>query len=102
FYFLRYERGGKDVLYKIAIAGYYVLPFSFIVQLAGRVGLYMQTALIAVIPMLIKRIKSKYVRRVIVLSYIAMTLLGYYKLFNSEVFREKYENYKTIFSANVK
>ncbi|RXK88058.1 EpsG family protein [Chlorobaculum sp. 24CR] len=101
-YYSRNERSGEDLLYKIAIAGYYVLPFSFIVQLAGRVGLYMQPALIAVIPMIIKSIKSKDVRRVIVLSYVAMTLLGYYKLFNSEVFREKYENYKTIFSANVK
>jgi hypothetical protein len=95
----RFQKNHNELLFKIAIVSYYVIPLGFLIQLIGRVGMYMEPVMMAVIPIIFVCIKDKNVKSMFITSYIFMTLYSFYIFFNSEVWRDAFGIYHTIFSA---
>lgn len=89
----------KDILFKLSIASYYVIPLGFIVALMSRVGMYLQPVMMAVIPIILINIQDKKLRFLFLSSYLLMTLYSFYFFFQSDVWRDAFGTYKTILSA---
>lgn len=89
----------KRRLVCIACIGSFIIPFSLIIPLIGRVGMYFSAYTIFSIPITYKWITRKELKLLFMLIYLLITLYDYFGFFSSEVFSKEYSTYKTIFSA---
>lgn len=89
----------KRRLICIACIGFFITPFTLIVPLMNRVGMYFAAYSVFAIPITYDWIKRKELRYSFLVIYILMALYSYFGFFSSEVFSEAYSTYKTIFSA---
>lgn len=89
----------KRRLVCIACIGSFIAPFTSIIPLIGRVGMYFSAFTIFSISITCKWIKRKELRLSFMFIYILITLYDYFGFFSSEVFSKAYSTYKTIFSA---
>lgn len=88
----------KRRLICIACIGFFIAPFSLIIPLIDRVGMYFNAFSIFAIPITYRWIKRREFRFSFLAIYIFLTLYNYYTFFNSDVYSEAFSNYKTIFS----
>jgi len=102
--YAQFQTGAISLLFKIGILALFVEPFGFDIVMISRMGMYFQPALLAVIPLVIWNIKGHNIYRTcskcsLVAAYIVITLYSFYGFFQSEVWRDRFGTYKTIFSA---
>ena len=147
-FYAQYQTGALLVLFKIAILAFFIEPLAFDIVMLSRGGMYVQPALVAVLPVVFWNMSGQHmcpsgsfmpavsretsraaiVRRnaasgaatcmrkavagdpniyltttthVIVAAYLVITLYSFYGFFQSEVWRDRFGTYKTIFSAPV-
>mgnify|MGYP003292522139 CR=1 FL=1 len=86
-------------LVAIATVGFMILPFSQIIPLIGRVGMYFNVFSIGAFTKAYSSIKYRYVRYGLVCIFVFMTLYDYWLFFNVGVFSKSYSTFHTIFSA---
>lgn len=98
-YFERLQKKEIALVFKIAIFGFIMMPFNLIIELIGRLGLYFTPATIIVYPIILMNLK-KPVSKIIYLTLL-LTFITYkfFQFFYSDVYRDAYAVYQTIFSA---
>ena len=84
----------------LANIGFMVTPFSQVIPMASRVGIYFGIYRIAALPIIYKAISNKWIRLVLILLFLFITLYDYYLFFNQGSFAEKYREFHTIFSVH--
>ena len=99
-FFERVQTQANSLLFKIAIISFIFSPLGLGVQMLGRVAMYMQPTLIAVIPTVLSNIKDRSLRIVVLASFLVITMYSFYSFFQSDVWGERFRTYKTIFSAS--
>lgn len=87
-----------QVAYKLVIISYIISPLSLSVGMVGRVNFYFIFFQIFTIPFVFSSIKNKNLKVIYLLFNILFTIYGLYNFFDSDVFKEKYNDYKTIFN----
>jgi len=98
-YYDRYQMKETALLFKIAILGYFIIPFALMISALGRIGMYFQVVTIAVFPYVIGSIKNILVKNTVLALIIFITLYEFYVFFQSEIYSEAFGTYLTIFSA---
>jgi transmembrane protein EpsG len=88
------------LVFKIAIVSFIFIPLSLLIQLIGRVGMYFAPATIIVYPIILADLKKNTHKIIFLLSLILITIYGFVQFFSSEVFRDAFGTYQTIFSAS--
>lgn len=88
------------ILVLLSILSMVFIPLLSFSSLIGRLGLYFSILSIAIIPNIFPSIKNNLLRYSLFLCYFIVTLKGFYDFFHSEVWRESFYNYKTIFSVS--
>lgn len=96
---LGYQVGEKHFLFKISILSYYFTPFAFINPMIGRIGMYFEPFMIVVFTAVLMLIRARNVRFAVIALYSVIVLFSFYGFFQSDIWRESYGQYKTIFSA---
>jgi transmembrane protein EpsG len=98
-FYSRFQTDKSEYLFKIAVVSYFILPLAFLINLIGRISMYTQPVMIAVVPLILISIKDKVIRRVFLSTYLFMILYSFYIFFNSETWSYAFAEYKTIFAA---
>ena len=95
----RYQNKETSLLFKIAIVGFMIIPFGLIIQLIGRVGMYLGPSAIIVYPVILMKIKRPVYKTMFLVFYLFFTSYLFFQFFTSQVYKDAFGNYQTIFSA---
>ena len=99
-YVCKFQKNETALILNLSILSFFIFPIGLTIDMARRFGYYFQPAILASFPILINQIKLKPLKIVIVLIIIIFTLRSYYTFMNSDIFRNAYLTYGTIFSIN--
>lgn len=87
-------------LFKISFLGYFIIPIGLVIFVLARMGMYFQIANIVVFPLILKGMKKRTILKTyFVLLVIGITMWGFYRFFQSDVWQESFGTYQTIFSS---
>lgn len=89
----------KKRLVALACIGTMILPFTQIIALANRLGLYFSVFNLASIPYAYDAINNKVAKSTLVIVYVGMLFLEYTIFFQNETFFLSYAKFHTIFSV---
>ena len=93
------EHSASDkLLVSISLLSFLIAPFSSIIPLVGRVGMYFGSYQIIAMPLIYKNLKRKYLQWALLFLFIFMLSYSYLTFFKSPVWVDKYTTFKTIFS----
>jgi transmembrane protein EpsG len=98
-YYMQYELQEKELLFKLVIISYFIIPFQFNIELISRFSMYLTPFLIVVIPLIYYKIKKRYLKILFLSSYMFITIYSFYYFFESPVWHQAFSVYKTILSA---
>lgn len=85
------------LLVSISLLSFVIAPFSSIIPLAGRVGMYFGSYQIIAMPLIYKNIKRKDIQWTLLLLFVFMLSYSYLKFFKTPVWIDKFTTFKTIF-----
>ena len=85
------------LLVSISLLSFVIAPFSSIIPLAGRVGMYFGSYQIIAMPLIYKNIKRKDIQWTLLLLFVFMLSYSYLQFFKSTVWIDKFTTFKTIF-----
>lgn len=100
-YLILNKEADENLRRMVALAGIgaFVVPFSFIIPLLGRVGMYFMVYQIAALPLAFGSIKQPY-RNMFFMVYFVISIYGLYQFFEpSSAYSVSYSTYHTIFSV---
>jgi hypothetical protein len=83
----------------LSIISFIIAPFSEIIPLVGRIGMYFSIYQIVAIYGVYASIKNNIIRYGLLFIYCFMTLYGYFSFFKSDVYSSAYSTFHTIFSV---
>lgn len=95
----QYQLKKDSLLFKIAIFGFIFIPLGLIIMMIVRVGMYFQPVFIVVYPLIIFSIKKDWFKLSFSFFLIFFTLFTFYQFFESEIWKDAFGTYQTIFSA---
>jgi transmembrane protein EpsG len=99
-YHSEYEINEENkLLFKIVIISILMTPLGLAVQLISRLNLYVLPAYMAVFPFIFIKLKKAEIKLLFIVIIILLTLYDFHVFFQSDIFREHYKEYHTIFSA---
>lgn len=81
----------------LSIISFVIIPFSTIVPLVGRIGMYFVAFQVVAIPKVYASINNVSLRYIAFFILIFMTLYSYFAFFNNPLWAPKYTIFKTIF-----
>lgn len=93
------QRMDKSILYKISALSFILIPFAFIVALITRIGMYFSIFTIVVYPLIAEGIKNKAAKYSFLVLIILWTLYSFFIFFTSDIWKEAYSSYQTIFAS---
>ena len=95
------DRGSRDdkLIVALSIVNFIIAPFSEIMPVIGRVGMYFGSYQILALPKVYANVRNRVIRWGLLIILVSVTLYDYFGFFNSIVYREGYSEFKTIFSV---
>ncbi len=98
-YFERLQNKETALIFKIAIISFMLMPLNLIYELSGRLALYFQIGTIIVYPAIFMNLKRPTFKIGYLTVIIVFTSYKFFQFFFSEIQKDYYGIYKTIFSA---
>ncbi len=98
-FYAYFQSKQTSLFFKIAILSYFIIPLSLNLSSLVRIGMYFDVAMIIVFPATVYTIKNPTIKVAILAIIVFITLYNFNVFFKSEVFKESFGTYQTIFSA---
>lgn len=98
-YYEKFQIKDNSLIFKISILYFMVIPFLFLIQMVGRIGMYFYPVTIAVYPLIFFKMKDIKFRAIILMTIILFTMFTFFQFFQSPIWHDYFMNYQTIFSA---
>jgi hypothetical protein len=98
-YFDKLQSMRNSLLIKLSILSLLFLPLSLYIPSIGRFAMYFSVFSTVTYPIMISSAKHVMFRIICNGIIIFMTVYGFFVFFNSEIYKEKFSQYQTIFSA---
>ena len=95
----KFQKKENSLLFKIAFLSFIFLPLGLIIMMIVRVAMYFQPVIIVVYPLVVISIKESWLKFSFILFLVLFSLYGFIQFFQSEIWREAFGTYQTIFSA---
>lgn len=89
----------KQILLRIAILGFFVIPLSSSLMIIGRLGFYFSAVHIAAIPAIVSVFRRSWASVAFLTIYFVYAFFLYFSFFSDPVWVKSYSDYVTIFSA---
>ena len=83
----------------LSIISFIIAPFSEIIPIVGRIGMYFGVYQIIAAPKIYSNVENNIIRWGLLFIFCFMTMHGYMGFFNSPIYREAYTTFHTIFSV---
>lgn len=83
----------------LSIVSFIIAPFSDIIPIVGRVGMYFSVYQVIAIPRVYANIRNNVIRYGLLFIFCFMIMYGYLEFFQSDVFSKAYSTFHTIFSV---
>lgn len=99
---LKHSNKYVQLAYKCVIIYYILSPLGLSIGMIGRVNFYFSFFQIITIPFIYSVINNKNIKVLYLYFNIIFSLYGLYIFFNSDVYKEKYNDYKTIFNIEAR
>lgn len=96
----RFQSRETALIFKLVIISFIFIPLGFIIQLIGRMGMYFMPATLIVYPVIQMNLKTAIYKYLFLGSLALITLYEFFMFFQSDVWRDAFGNYQTIFSAS--
>lgn len=96
--YARFVQRRNAIFFKMVAFFFLFLPMGLILIIIQRVSMYLTPAIIPVYPMILILIKKPFVRYMLGMLIILFTLYNFIQFFNSDIWRDAYKTYQTIFS----
>jgi hypothetical protein len=87
------------VFFKIAIVYFMLMPFTLIIEMTSRIGMYFSPCVVVVYPFIFKTLKSNVYKYSFLSILLLFTIYQFFQFFYSETYRDYFMEYQTIFSA---
>ncbi len=97
--FARLQTAETSLIFKIAMIGFMLMPLNLIIDLFGRVGMYFAPATIVAYPIILNHLKSHVTKVGYLATLVVFTTYKFFEFFSSEIWKDFYGVYQTIFSA---
>lgn len=88
----------EKLVVSIALVGFVIAPFSSIIPLVGRLGMYFGIYQIMAMPLIYKNLKRKDIQCALLFIFVFMRAYDYLLFFNNPLWIDKVTTFKTIFS----
>lgn len=95
----RYQHRKDAIPYKLLIINSMFIPLGLAYMMFGRLAMYFAPAAIAVYPLNALPLKNVFIRYSYILLIIVFIAVGFFRFFQSPIWHDSYESYKTIFTA---
>lgn len=95
----RVQEHSDKLAVAISIMCFIIAPFTEVIPLIGRVGMYFGVYQIIAIPKIYSNVATPILRIPLLTVFCIMLIYNYMKFFNSPVFHDSYSTFHTIFSA---
>ncbi len=83
----------------IAMLSSIITPFTSVIPLLGRVGLYFGVFQMCTIPLTFNSIKKREIRASLLLLWMSIHLFSYWMFFNNSIYMKSYRDFHTIFDV---
>ena len=87
------------LFFKLAIVYFMLMPFTLIIEITSRIGMYFSPAVIIVYPFIIRTLKSNIIKSFFLPLIIFFTFFQFFQFFNSATYKNYFMEYHTFFSA---
>lgn len=98
-YYERFQDKKTALIFKIAIISFMFIPLSLLIQMIGRTGMYFGPATIIVYPVILMNLKKPLNKMIFLILLLLMTTYGFFQFFYSDIWKDAFGTYQTIFSA---
>jgi hypothetical protein len=98
-YYAPEQKNENLLLFKIAIITYLIVSLDVSIHMIGRLNQYLQLVFMAIFPVVFLSIKKDFLRLSFIAIIVFFTLYQFHAFFQSDVWREYFIDYQTIFSA---
>jgi transmembrane protein EpsG len=89
----------NSLFFKLAIVYFILMPFTLIIEITSRIGMYFSPAIVIVYPFIFNTLKSKFAKAIFLPSILLFTLYQFFQFFYSETYKDYFLEYHTIFSS---
>ena len=88
-----------SLFFKIAIVYFMLMPFSLIIEMTSRIGMYFLPAILILYPYIFKTLKHIISKYLFLFGIMIFTMYQFFQFFYSTTYRDYFMEYHTIFSA---
>lgn len=94
----KFENKYLEISIKLIVIFFILMPFALSIGMIGRVNFYFSFFTIFMIPYIYVKIKHLYLKKLFLFLNLLLLIYGLNQFFNSDIYKEKFNDYKTIFS----
>jgi hypothetical protein len=87
------------LFFKLTIVYFMLMPFTLIIEMSSRIGMYFLPAIVIVYPFIYKTLKSKLAKYAFLSVLMLFTIYQFFQFFYSATYKDYFMEYHTIFSA---
>jgi hypothetical protein len=87
------------LFFKLAIVYFMLMPFTLIVEMTSRIGMYFSPAVVIIYPFIFITLKSKIAKYSFLPIIMIFTIYQFFQFFYSATYKEYFMEYHTFFSA---
>lgn len=87
------------VFFKIAVVYFMLMPFTLIIEMTARIGMYFSPCVVIVYPFIFKTLKSNVYKYSFLSILLLFTIYQFFQFFYSDTYRDYFMEYQTFFSA---
>jgi hypothetical protein len=95
----KYQDKKITVFFKAAIVYFMLMPFTLIIEMTARIGMYFSPSVIIVYPFIFKTLKLQVYKSLFLLVLILFTIYQFFQFFYSETYKDYFMDYHTFFSS---
>lgn len=98
-YFERLQNRENALVFKLAIIGFILMPLNMLIVLFGRLGMYFAPATLIAYPIIFKNLKRPPIKVMYLTILLVFISYKFFQFFYSDIYKDYYGTYQTIFSA---
>jgi len=98
-YYERSQIAELSLIFKIAILSFFIIPLGLLISMIGRIGMYFQPFTMVVFPNILFDMRNKLFKNVTISILVLFSMYTFFMFFKSDVWKDSFGSYKTIFSA---
>ncbi len=95
----KFQQKKVALFFKLAIVYFMLMPFTLIIEITSRIGMFFSPAIVIAYPFIYKTLKPKVAKYAFLPLIMLFTIYQFFQFFYSATYRDYFMDYHSIFSA---